>query len=269
MKKIKTVLWLLNLIILVSCTPDSQKEISIIPEPKSLVQENGEFIITTETKIYYDNKFEKIDNAINYFNSYLLKSNGFELESVSSETSKKNFIYLKQEDSISNKEGYELASTIDGVTISAFNSQGIFNGIQSLLQLLPSEVYSQTKLNFALTVPVVLIKDEPRFNYRGVHLDVGRHFYPKEDIKKYIDYLAMHKINKFHWHLTEDQGWRIEIKEYPKLTEIGAWRNEADSDGKPYGGFYTQEDVKEIVKYASDRFLTIIPEIEMPGHSMA
>jgi len=140
-----------------------------------------------------------------------------------------------------------------------------------LIQLLPVEK------NTSLTIPAVLIKDAPTVQYRGLMLDVGRHYFPLDFIKKYIDYIALHKMNTFHWHLTEDQGWRIEIKKYPKLTEVGAYRNGTiigrfpgkGNDNKRYGGFYTQEEVKQIVKYAADRFITVIPEIEMPGHGSA
>ncbi|MDX1702620.1 MAG: family 20 glycosylhydrolase, partial [Melioribacteraceae bacterium] len=125
------------------------------------------------------------------------------------------------------------------------------------------------KAKYKLSVPGLTINDAPRFQWRGVHLDVGRHLYKVEDIKKYIDYLAMHKMRQFHWHLTEDQGWRIEIKKYPKLTSIGAWRNETMGDGKKYGGYYTQEEIKDIVRYADSRFIEVIPEIELPGHSVA
>src|SRR4029079_10722797 len=131
--------------------------------------------------------------------------------------------------------------------------------------------------NSKLNIPFVSIQDYPRFDYRGMHLDVGRHFFPVSFVKKYIDYLALHKMNYFHWHLTEDQGWRIEIKKYPNLTKVGAWRNGAIigrypgkvRDNKFDGGVYTQEQVKDIVKYATDRFITVLPEIEMPGHSGA
>jgi hexosaminidase len=143
--------------------------------------------------------------------------------------------------------------------------------VQSLLQLLPVEKKKE------LTIPALEIDDQPRFAYRGMHLDVGRHFYPVDFVKKFIDYIALHKMNTFHWHLTEDQGWRIEIKKYPKLTQVGAYRNGTiighhpgtGNDQTKYGGYYTQEQVKEIVKYASDRFITVIPEIEMPGHASA
>jgi hexosaminidase len=151
------------------------------------------------------------------------------------------------------------------------SDKSIFYGIQSLLQLLPA------KSNSPFSIPQLSITDYPRFSYRGMHLDVGRHFFPAPVIKKYIDYLAYHKFNTFHWHLTEDQGWRIEIKKYPKLTSVGGYRNGTiigrypgkGNDNKRYGGFYTQQEIKDIVKYAADRYITIIPEIEMPGHSSA
>ena len=153
--------------------------------------------------------------------------------------------------------------------------EALFYGIQTLLQLLPTEKDSTNNNRFE--IPQLIIKDYPRFQYRGMHLDVGRHFFGVNEIKKYIDYLAYHKFNNFHWHLTEDQGWRIEIKKYPLLTSVGGFRNGTitghhpgtGNDSLRYGGFYTQEEVKEIVKYAQDRYITIIPEIEMPGHSSA
>ncbi len=168
------------------------------------------------------------------------------------------------------------------VTIRARRPAGAFYAIQTLRQLLPVEIFRQaTVRGVAWTVPGVAIEDMPRFSWRGIHLDVARHFMPKEFVKKYIDLAALHKLNRFHWHLTDDQGWRIEIKQYPKLTEVGAWRSatiighpQGDSstwryDGQRHGGFYTQDDVREIVAYAQARFVTIVPEIEMPGHSQA
>lgn len=181
-------------------------------------------------------------------------------------------------------EGYRLEAAGDRVEIRAHKPAGLFYGIQTLRQLLGSDVFRQAKVADAhWSVPACVIEDRPRFPWRGSHLDVGRHFLPKDFIKKHLDLMALHKLNVFHWHLTEDQGWRLEIKKYPKLTEVGAWRKEtvlpmywrADFpsqrlfDGLPHGGFYTQEDVKEIVAYAADRFITVVPEIEMPGHSTA
>ena len=191
----------------------------------------------------------------------------------------KDAIIFRLDKSLNNPEAYKLSVSPFDVTITAPTGAGAFYGIQSLVQLMPSGVFKPGNKAKRIPVSCVEIFDEPRFSYRGMHLDVGRHMFPVGFIKKYIDLLAMHKQNKFHWHLTEDQGWRIEIKKYPKLQEIAAFRKETlighasdkpmQFDGKRYGGFYTQEEVKDIVKYAQDRFINIIPEIEMPGHSSA
>jgi len=179
-------------------------------------------------------------------------------------------------------EGYRLEVTPARVTIRALRPAGAFYAIQTLRQLLPPAILREAKVTgTAWRMPAVSIEDYPRFTWRGMHLDVGRHFMPKEFVKKYIDLLALHKMNRFHWHLTEDQGWRIEIKQYPRLAEVGAWRGQTiigrpddDStkwrfDGQPHGGYYTQDDIREVVAYAQARFVTIVPEIEMPGHSQA
>jgi hexosaminidase len=156
------------------------------------------------------------------------------------------------------------------ITIKAPNPNGIFYGVESLYQLLPPEALGKSLTEGVnWSVPCVLIEDKPRFPWRGMHLDVGRHFFSIDFIKKYIDLLASYKMNIFHWHLTEDQGWRIEIKKYPKLTNIGSQRKETTGDSTPYGGYYTQQQIREVVKYAKEKFVTIVPEIEMPGHSLA
>jgi len=171
-----------------------------------------------------------------------------------------------------NPEGYLLLVTPGSVTISAPAHAGLFYGLQTLRQLLPADAGADR------AVPAVRIEDAPRFRYRGMHLDVGRHFFPVAFIKRYIDLMAMYKMNTFHWHLTEDQGWRIEIKKYPRLTEVGSCREETIleknfdpyvGDGIPYCGFYTQDDIREVVAYAAERYVTVMPEIEMPGHSVA
>jgi len=178
-------------------------------------------------------------------------------------------------------EGYTLNASATGIKITANKPSGLFYGLQSLLQLLPKEIESKTLVkNMSWAVPGVKITDYPRFGWRGLMLDVSRHFFPKEDVKRYIDDMVRYKFNTLHWHLTDDNGWRIEIKSLPKLTEVGAWRVEragrfgdrkAPQDGEPtpYGGFYTQEEIKEIIKYAADRGVTIVPEVDVPGHSMA
>jgi hexosaminidase len=173
------------------------------------------------------------------------------------------------------EEGYQLTVVPEGLQLEGATPTGVFYGVVTLLQLIQTD--SETDERY---LPTCKIVDQPRFRYRGMHLDVCRHFQPAEFVKKYLDLLAMHKMNRFHWHLTEDQGWRIEIKKYPKLQEISAWRDETligharhdkphKFDGIPHGGYYTQEEIREIVEYAAARHITIIPEIEMPGHSLA
>ena len=245
------------------------QEVKIIPQPAEVITNTGSFVISPKTSLVVSNKGDKASAA--FFNTYLLEYYGFELAVV--QKASKNSIVLKSLQNIDGikGEGYSLKSDKDGVLIEGNSNQGTFYGMQTLIQLLPTE-----KSN-SLTIASVQVKDEPRFAYRGSMLDVSRHFFPVSFVKKYIDYLALHKMNYFHWHLTEDQGWRIEIKKYPRLTEIGSKRNGSiigrypgkGSDNTLEEGFYTQEEVKDIVKYASDRFVTVIPEIEMPGHSSA
>lgn len=179
-----------------------------------------------------------------------------------------NYIEFTTNNESDIKEAYTLEVTPKGIKIIGSDAAGAFYGAQSLLQLIPLEGDK--------TIPGCSIKDSPRFGWRGMHLDVGRHMFDVKDIKKFIDWLAFHKLNSFHWHLTEDQGWRIEIKKYPKLTEIGGFRastppylNRQGSDGKRYGGFYTQDEIKEIVAYAMERHINVVPEIDMPGHMAA
>jgi hexosaminidase len=245
------------------------QEVKIIPQPVQVTTNAGSFVITPKTSMVVVNKQ---DNAsATFFNNYLLAYYGFELPIVKKSTKNSiKFISLEKIDGLKS-EGYTLKSDNNGVVINGNSVTGTFYGMQTLIQLLPLE------RSTSLKIASVEVKDEPRFAYRGSMLDVSRHFFPVSFVKKYIDYLALHKMNYFHWHLTEDQGWRIEIKKYPKLTEIGSKRNGSiigrypgkGSDNTPEEGFYTQEEVKDIVKYASDRFITVIPEIEMPGHSSA
>jgi len=178
------------------------------------------------------------------------------------------------------KEVYHLSVTNGAVIVRAKEPAGLFYGMQTICQLLPAAIESSTKVdNIPWQIPAVEITDVPRFVWRGQHLDVSRHLVSVAFIRKYIDNMAMHKLNIFHWHLTDDLGWRLEIKKYPKLTQVGAWRKETlighideepkKFDGKRYGGFYTQDEAKEIVQYAKERFITVVPEIEMPGHATA
>ncbi|OXB11213.1 beta-N-acetylhexosaminidase [Flavobacterium plurextorum] len=255
--------------LLLCCTLSFAQEVNIIPQPVKVVKNTGSFVINAQTSLVAANKEDNASAA--FLNGYLSDYYGFVLPVVKKAT--KNYIKLTSLKNIQGLkgEGYSLKSDKNGVEITGNSPIGTFYGIQTLIQLLPAEKSSN------LAIASVNVQDEPRFAYRGAMLDVGRHFFSVAFVKKYIDYLALHKLNYFHWHLTEDQGWRIEIKKYPKLTEIGSKRNGSivgrypgkGSDNTPEGGFYTQEEVKDIVKYASDRFITVIPEIEMPGHSSA
>jgi len=240
--------------------------IHIIPVPAELTvtDPEGTFTLKNSTAIYADADFSV---AADLFAVRVKNSTGFNL-SVKEGAAGANSIELVKDQSITASEGYTLTSTADRVRIAASTPAGAFYGIQTLLQLLPAEIVSPSKVShIAWCIPLVSIKDEPRFSYRGMHLDVSRHFFDVDVVKKQLDVMAMFKMNRFHWHLTDDQGWRIEIKKYPLLTEIGSKR--IGGDGKEYGGFYTQEQIKEVVAYAAERQIEVIPEIELPGHAMA
>ena len=247
-------------------------DLDIIPAPKSIKINSGTFLISRESTILYDSSEDLL--IANLFHDYLkevyfldvpvAKNFAKEYAGVISFSSK-NFTN-------SNPESYGLTVSNTQINVSG-KGAGLFYGLQTLMQLCPLKKEATVKIQCAE------ISDEPRYKYRGLHLDVGRHIFPISFIKKYIDITAQYKLNTFHWHLTEDQGWRIEIKKYPKLTQIGAYRdqtllgNNYDRvpqvyDNTPYGGFYTQEEVREIVAYATSKFVTVIPEIEMPGHSL-
>ncbi len=253
------------------------QELNIIPQPVSVKQPRiaAKFNITPATQIVLEGS--NLQQSANFLNDYLQQFYLFKLKVVKKATGN-NIIRLNFERLDKPIPGaYQMTVDHKGVYIAGDNEQGVFYGIQTLIQLLPVPDARLKMRPNKLAIPYVSVQDEPRFAYRGMMLDVARHFFPVSFIKKYIDYLALHKFNKFHWHLTEDQGWRIEIKKYPKLTSVGAWRNGTiigrypgkGNDNQRYGGFYTQEDVKEIVRYAAARYIDVIPEIEMPGHSGA
>lgn len=250
------------------------QNISIIPQPVSLQTKGGTFVINKKTVIVA--KDAEDGKAAAFLNDYLQQFYGFTLGKGTPQS--KNYIRLTtHKASSTSKDGYTLNTTANGVTIEGETYSGTFYGIQSLIQLLPVPQTPSQNFNGKLAIPMVKIEDAPRFAYRGMHLDVGRHMFPVSFVKKYIDYIALHKMNFFHWHLTEDQGWRVEIKKYPLLTKVGGFRNGTiighypgtGNDGIRYGGFYTQDEIKEVVKYATDRHITVVPEIEMPGHSSA
>jgi hexosaminidase len=243
------------------------KEIGIIPKPLFQEMNKGVFVLDENIRFISDTELNQVSD---YLKLYIEEN--YQVSFTPQKESKK--IVFTSNDSISNEEGYELKIGENSILIASKNSKGAFYAVQSLLQLMPIK-----SNGLAIAIPCLELQDEPQFKYRGMHLDVGRHFFSVDFIKKYIDLMARLKMNTFHWHLTEDQGWRIEIKKYPKLQEIAAFRNETlvghynnqphQFDGKKYGGFYTQEQIKEVVAYANTRQVTIIPEIEMPGHSQA
>ncbi len=261
--------------------PDEKpaKLLPLIPLPKEMTPSNDEFILTDKTKIILTN--EKFKPEVNYLNSYLKTHYDLELQVVSNMPSDGNYIMIAQPDFEAGwLENYDLTMNQNQIVFIAEGNAGLFYGLETLIQLMPLEKTKEIKISCAE------IKDSPRYTWRGMHLDCSRHFFSKEEVKKYIDYLAMYKFNVFHWHLVDDQGWRIEINKYPLLTKMGSLRKETiigkpawDKDGKPskddkydgtlYGGFYTQNDIKEIVAYAQVRHITVVPEIEMPGHSLA
>lgn len=249
-----------------------QTQVEIVPQPVSMEMHTGNFNFSNTTTIVASKS--DMHEAV-MLNAYLSKLYGITLpiNSKIKKGSKSGSIIFNLLSS-GKKDEYNLEVNANQITISSASNEGLFYGMQTLLQLLPA-----TKENFStsVSIPELTIKDYPRFQYRGMHLDVGRHFFDVDFIKKYLDYMAYYKYNTFHWHLTEDQGWRIEIKRYPKLTSVGAYRNGTiighypgtSNDSMHYGGYYTQDQIKDIVKYAQDRFITIIPEIEMPGHASA
>jgi hexosaminidase len=266
-----------------------EKPLSLVPLPLKVERKIGAFIINKDTTILVAKDSADAAHVGKLLAERLKKGTGFDLKVATTDETGAvgNAIVIRREvvGALRNGEKYSLTVTPDGIVITAQGGAGLFYGTQTLLQLLPPEIFGDTNTRettkaIAWTVPCVDILDQPRFQWRGLMLDVSRHFFNKEDIKQFLDLMAQHKLNTFHWHLVDDQGWRIEIKKYPKLTEVGAWRKGIGfrldpkagiaygPDGR-YGGFFTQDDVREIVAYAKDRYITIVPEIEMPGHSAA
>lgn len=241
----------------------------LIPEPVQVHFSEGYFEITPDTVITADQKTAQLGRQLAQM---LSPAMGYRLK-VCEDILLENGIALKLNPSLKDRgrEAYKLTVSSNQIRIEAFDKPGIYYGLITLTQLLPIEIFSpQKQENIVWKVPAVEIEDCPRFPWRGMHLDVARHFMPTAFVKKYLDVMALHKINVFHWHLTDDQGWRIEIKKYPRLTEVGAWRKKSSAcNEQVYGDFYSQQEIREIVDYAKERFITIVPEIEMPGHCQA
>ncbi|HEY3403089.1 MAG TPA: beta-N-acetylhexosaminidase, partial [Ohtaekwangia sp.] len=275
--------WLF-LLLLMSCntaTETHAQTINLIPQPVSLETGRGNYSITSSTTIGVPAKQPAVTKVAEYLVSMLQPATGLNIKITEGNGNGIQLTLNNTPDPRLGHEGYHLEVKDKGVVIEANDPAGLFYGVQTLLQLLPGTIESKSTVNnVTWSIPAVSITDYPRFAWRGVMLDVSRHFFPKEYVKQYINQLARYKFNRFHWHLTDDQGWRIEIKSLPKLTEVGAWRvprvgrwgrQEPPKPGETAtdGGFYTQEDITEIVKYARDRNIEIIPEIDVPGHSMA
>src|SRR5881392_2421479 len=254
---------------------------AIVPRPAHVTPQPGAFTLRAGTVIVTDRALRKVGELLR---DYLFPATGLRLGVATAAPAGTPAISIRLDSTLARlgDEGYRLDVSRSRVAIRAYRAAGAFYGIETLRQLLPPAIFRQAEMaGVAWSVPGIAIEDLPRFAWRGVHLDVARHFMPKEFVKKYIELAALHKLNRFHWHLTDDQGWRLEIKQYPRLTQVGAWRRQTiigrpdkDSttwrfDGQSHGGFYTQDDIREIVAYARARFVTFVPEIEMPGHSQA
>lgn len=268
----KHLLILLVIALFTNCREKVPVAINIIPTPLSVKAGNDWIQLEKEVTIVASSDDEK--NVAQLLQEFLQTKNIKSTISNSASSASSITLSTSVTDSLGN-EGYQLSIDKEGVKISASSGAGLFYGVQSLFQLFPAS--GETEL------PYVAIADQPRFIWRGLHLDVGRHFFPLAFVKKYIDLMSHYKLNTFHWHLTEDQGWRIEIKKYPKLQEMAAYRKETvigrattrtrnephEYDKTRHGGYYTQEEVKEVVAYAAQRYITVVPEIEMPGHALA
>ena len=251
-----------------SVKAQTDENLGIIPAPVSVAKKSG-FFKLDKTVVLVSNETSNAATA-DILNAYITTQGGFALRSAKEAAGQRAIILSSAGADKLPEEGYMLEVNGKNITVTG-KGAGLFYGVQSLMQMMPE------KRGQEIDVPASTIKDYPRFKYRGMHLDVGRHTFPVAFIKKYIDLMAAYKLNNFHWHLTEDQGWRIEIKKYPKLTSVGAERAGTivghhpgvTTDNTPYKGFYTQDEVKEVVAYATKKFVTVIPEIELPGHSSA
>jgi hexosaminidase len=280
-----SILAILMIIVLLSgCKTDSfpgdENIYAIVPAPLSLKEIPGKFVFNKNSKIILSSLNDENRLAADFLALLIANPTGMKIPVIEGTRASKGSVFMSIDTAVANNEGYHLSVESGKILIKARTAAGLFYAVQTIRQLLPPEVEKDSLVkDIKMTVPLCEISDEPRFTYRGMHLDVGRHMFPVEYIKRYIDMIALHKMNTFHWHLTEDQGWRIQINKYPKLTGIGAFRKETIVghagkkpyvyDGKAYGGFYTRAEIADIVKYAQSKFIDVIPEIEMPGHSLA
>ena len=245
---------------------------NVVPRPQTItLAKAGTFLLDATKLVIYPAGNTDMERNAKFLAEYIKEMTQINVATaVQDKKNKKGNISLVINPKITHEEGYTITVDKNGVTIAGATAAAVFRGIQTLRKSLPI-----VKDETSVSLPFVAIADEPRFAYRGMHLDCARHFFPLQVVKDYIDMIALHGMNKFHWHITEDQGWRIEIKKWPRLTTVGAWRsgtvigrNSPIDDGVRHGGFYTQDECREIVKYAADRYITVIPEIDMPGHML-
>lgn len=254
-------------------------EYNVVPLPVTMNEQQGRFYLNSDVPIVV-NTSKEVKDIASGLSTTVFDISGIKLK-LSDELHKNVPTILFDSIPGMEKEAYKLSVTPKLITVTASSPNGFYYGLQTLYQLMPIDVYGKERArNAEWSVPCVEIEDAPAFKYRGAMLDPCRHFASVDYVKKFIDVLAAHKMNTFHWHLTDDQGWRIEIKKYPKLTEIGSQRSETmvdyfythypfKYDGKPHGGFYTQKEIKNVVAYAQSKYITVIPEIELPGHALA
>ena len=271
-------IWIWAAAALVGCGRHLERvgSVDIVPEPSDIRVGEGVFSLTRRTEIRLSDGDSSLARAAGFFGELAGKSLGRPLAVVRGGGQESGTVCVALGDLPA--EAYVLSVRSDRIDLTGGSPAGVFYGFQTLRQMLPESALRGEKAR-AIDLPVVEIRDEPRIGYRALLLDAGRHFFGPEEVKSVIDLMAMHKLNRLQWHLTEDQGWRIEIQKYPELTRRGAWRDRSDlrpaedgrpeKDPQPYGGYYTQQQVREIVRYAADRFIEIVPEIEMPGHAMA
>lgn len=253
----------------------SSPRLSVVPAPTSLTEGSGAFALDDRVRIV---AADELARTVAWLQSVLRPATGLLLRAAGPDWPSADRAIVLGLDSRLEPSGYRLDVTVDGVVLQGADEAGLFAGIQTLLQLLPPDVYRRARVDeVEWAIPAVSITDAPRFGWRGAMLDVARHFMPKHDVLRFIDLMAMQKLNTLHWHLSDDQGWRVEILRYPRLTEVGSWRRETQvgavaespTDGRPHGGFYTQADIREVVAYAAERHITVVPEIDVPGHSQA
>ena len=279
MKKGITLFLLSLLFITPGCKQSKEtivNEYNIVPLPNQMIPQQGRFEISKKVRVITTACTPDVQIIADSLINRLKLTSGITIKQTFENITDEPVIRFVPQDGMP-EEGYKLSVTPQNITLTASTPKGFFYAVQTLYQLLPPVVYGNQKVkNAEWSVPAVEIEDAPRFAYRGLMLDVCRHFSPVEYIYKFIDMLAMHKMNTFHWHLTDDQGWRIEIRHYPELTKVGSrraetvlGRNTNIYDGIPSGGYYTQRQIRDVVAYAAERFITVIPEIEMPGHASA